>query len=184
MNFQAPDASPVFDLRAYLLGSWSVDRTLLDRATGTGGTFTGVLRYSGTDGPAVEIGTGADSPRDDGALSFHEEGTISWTPVHGKPFTGPASRDYLLRPADSPDVLEMYFPDGRPFHRMGFAEHSSHDQHWCEPDTYRVSYTMIGPDEFRYSWDVTGPAKDQLIETVLRRLGPPPAGHGQPGSQE
>ena len=28
---------------------------------------------------------------------------------------------------------------------------------------------MIGPDEFRYRWDVTGPAKDQLLESVLRR---------------
>ena len=29
---------------------------------------------------------------------------------------------------------------------------------------------MRGPDEFGYSWDVTGPAKDQLLESVLRRL--------------
>jgi hypothetical protein len=179
LNFQAPDASPVFDLRAYLLGSWSVDRTLLDQATGSGGTFTGVLRFSGVDGTAGEV----DAPGDSGALRFHEEGTFSWISANGKPFTGPASRDYLLRPSDSPDVLDMYFPDGRPFHRMGFAERSSHDRHWCDPDTYRVSYTMIGPDEFRYSWDVSGPAKDHLIETVLRRLGPP-AGHRQPGSHE
>jgi hypothetical protein len=180
LNFQAPDTGPVFDLRAYLLGSWSVDRTMLDRATGSGGTFTGVLRLSGVDGTAGEM----DRHGDDGALRFHEEGTISWTSVNGKPFTAPASRDYLLRPSDSPDVLDMYFPDGRPFHRMGFSEHSSHDRHWCDPDTYRVSYTMTGPDEFSYSWDVTGPAKDHLIETKLRRLGPPPAGHRQPGFSE
>ena len=36
-------------------------------------------------------------------------------------FTGPATREYLLRPAGRPDALDMYFPDGRPFHRMSFA---------------------------------------------------------------
>ena len=35
----------------------------------------------------------------------------------------------------------MFFPDGRPFHRMGFGPQSSRDQHWCDPDSYRVSYT-------------------------------------------
>ncbi|MCU1531986.1 MAG: hypothetical protein JWO49_1557 [Arthrobacter sp.] len=172
MNSQAPDTGPVLDLRAYLLGSWSVERSLLDRATGTSGTFTGVVRFS-----PEKTDTG-----NDGALRFHEEGTISWTSFDGKPFTGPASRDYLLRPAGSPDILDMYFPDGRPFHRMGFTGHSSQDEHWCDPDTYQVSYAMIGPDAFRYSWDVTGPAKDHLLETVLHRLGPPTPGHRQPGS--
>jgi hypothetical protein len=168
LNSPAPDAGPDFDLRAYLLGSWSVDRTLLDRAAGTRGTFTGVVRFTAGNG-------------DDGGLRFHEEGTVAWTSINGAPFTGPASRDYLLRPADTPDVLAMHFPDGRPFHRMGFGELSNSDEHWCDPDTYRVSYTMLGPDEFRYSWDVTGPAKDQLLESVLRRLGPASAAQDMGG---
>jgi len=88
----------------------------------------------------------------------------------GAPFTGPASREYLLQPADTPDALDVYFPDGRPFHRMSFAEQANHDMHWCDPDTYRVTYRFLGPDECGYRWDVTGPAKDQLLESVLRRL--------------
>ncbi len=78
----------------------------------------------------------------------------------------------MLRPADTPAVLDVYFPDGRPFHRMGFAGQSSQDVHWCDPDTYRVTYTVLGPDECGYRWDVTGPAKDQLLESSLRRLDP------------
>ena len=88
MNFPAPDAGPDFDLRAYLLGSWSVERTLLDRAAGTRGSFTGVVQFTGND---------------DGGLRLREEGTVSWTPHAADPFTGPASREYLLRPGDSPD---------------------------------------------------------------------------------
>ena len=128
MNPQSPDAAPDFDLRAYLLGTWTVERTLLDRSTGTRGTFTGVVRFTET--------------ADDGGLRFREEGTVSWASVPGgpagTPFTGPASREYLLRPTGAPDTMDMFFPDGRPFHRMGFGPQSSQDQHWCDPDSYRV----------------------------------------------
>jgi hypothetical protein len=146
-----------FHLRAYLLGSWSVERTLRDRSSGTRGTFTGVARFS---------------PADDDGLDFHEEGTMRWPTPDGGAFTGPASRNYILQPADSPDAMDMTFPDGRPFHRMSFRETASQDNHWCDPDTYRVTYALRGPDEFSYSWDVQGPRKDLLLESVLRRLAP------------
>ena len=162
MNFP-----PLLDLRAYLLGSWSVERTLWDRSSGARGTFAGVVRFS--------------PKHDDGGLDFHEEGTMRWPSPAGGTFTGPASRDYVLHPADSPDAIDMTFPDGRPFHRMSFREAASQDQHWCDPDTYRVTYTRRGPDEFSYSWDVQGPRKNLLLESVLRRLGPVPA---EPGSDE
>ncbi|MFE5838219.1 DUF6314 family protein [Arthrobacter sp. NPDC056493] len=170
MNLQHPPG-----LRDYLLGTlpadpssadvpragrWTVERTLLDRAAGTRGTFTGVVIFS---------------PDADGGLRFHEEGTVAW-PAAGLPagdgetFTGPATRDYLLRPADTPDAMDMLFPDGRPFHRMSFSPEASQDRHWCDPDTYRVTYVRHGDDEFSYAWDVAGPRKDLLLESVLRRL--------------
>lgn len=164
MNLQ-----PYSGLRDYLLGAsqagtsqsgasegrWSVERTLFDRAAGTRGTFTGVVIFSETD--------------DGGGLRFHEEGTVRWPASDGATFTGPAMREYLLRPTDSPDALDMTFPDGRPFHRMSFSADSSQDQHWCDPDTYRVTYALLGPDAFSYVWDVTGPRKDLLLESVLLR---------------
>jgi hypothetical protein len=163
LNPQTPDSAPDFDLRAYLLGSWTVERILLDRSAGARGTFTGVARFTPLN--------------NDGSLRFREAGTVAWDAVPGgpgeTPFTGPASREYLLRRTDSPDTMEMLFPDGRPFHRMGFGPQSRHDQHWCDPDTYRVSYACTGPDDFRYQWDVTGPAKDQLLTSVLHRVTDP-----------
>jgi len=149
-----PDQQRRFELRDYLLGNWHVDRTLLDRADGSRGTFTGVVRFTETD---------------DGGLRLREEGTVQWNPAGGAPFTGPASREYLLRPAATPDAMDMFFPDGRPFHRIGFGGQDHRDTHWCDPDTYRVDYTKIGPDEFHYRWDVTGPAKDLLLESALHR---------------
>lgn len=149
--------SPEFDLRAYLLGpgdpgsgSWSVDRDLLDRAQGTRGTFTGVVRFVSTP---------------DGGLALREEGTVRWPA-----FAGPAFREYLLRPSARPDALEVYFPDGRPFHRMSFATDANLDRHWCDPDTYRVAYIYESFQRFGYSWDVTGPRKDLLLASRLARL--------------
>ena len=153
---EAQDKAPDFDLRSYLLGGWSVERTLWDRSSDARGTFTGVVRFS---------------PNDDGGLAFHEEGTMRWPTPAGGTFTGPASRDYILGPTDTSDAMDMTFPDGRPFHRMSFRAEASQDRHWCDPDTYRVTYSFRGPDQFSYSWDVEGPRKNQLLASVLHRLG-------------
>ncbi|MFP5311144.1 MAG: DUF6314 family protein, partial [Actinomycetes bacterium] len=65
---------------------------------------------------------------------------------------------------------DVFFADDRPFHRMSFTPDASLDTHWCDPDTYRVSYTCEGRDAFSYSWDVTGPRKDLLLVSHLERL--------------
>ena len=160
MNFPPPE----FALRAYLLGSaqpgpaadavsagqWTVQRDLLDRAEGTRGTFSGVVHFV---------------PADDGGLAFREEGTMRWPS-----FAGPASRAYMLKPAAGhPDALEVFFPDGRPFHRMSFTPEANLDQHWCDPDTYRVAYTFQDAERFSYTWDVQGPRKDLLLTSQLVR---------------
>jgi hypothetical protein len=154
LNFPPPE----FALRAYLLGptapaesgQWAVRRDLLDRASGTRGTFSGVVRFD---------------PLDDDGLALREEGTMRWPT-----FTGPASRDYLLKTTDHRDALDVFFPDGRPFHTMSFTPKANLDQHWCDPDTYRVAYKYIDGNRFSYSWDVTGPQKDLLLTSVLVRL--------------
>ena len=122
---------------------------MLDRASGARGTFTGVVTFT---------------PTPDGGLFLREDGTLTW-PSH----SGPAFREYLLRPSSQPQALDVFFPDGRPFHRMGFGPLDGRDKHWCDPDTYRVGYSWDGPDEFSYVWDVRGPAKDLLLESRLRR---------------
>jgi hypothetical protein len=171
-----PDAGS--RLRDYLLGGWSIDRTMWDRQSGTRGTFTGVVRFSELKSSEL----GHKDPGDDGALSSHEEGTVRWAAPGGSPFTGPAIRDYILRAADTPDALDVFFPDGRPFHRMSFTA-TANAQHWCDPDTYRVKYILVSQDEFRYTWDVNGPAKDLLLESVLRRMDEPGSGEQQLGSE-
>jgi hypothetical protein len=89
-------SSAQFDLRAYLLGAgaqgpspvpgqWTVERDTLDRANGTRGTFSGVVRFV---------------PDDDGGLAFREEGTMRWSTCCGPP--------------GSPTPWTFSFPTGGP----------------------------------------------------------------------
>lgn len=150
MSYSVPD------LRAYLRGEWSVERALLDRASGARGSFAGTVAFTEAD--------------DGAALLQHEEGTVRWGGHEG-----PASREYVWRPGPSAQSMDVYFPDGRFFHTVRLSGSGTSDrdgwraQHWCDPDDYRVTYTAVGPHELRYEWDVTGPAKDLLLTTVLRR---------------
>ncbi|WP_284977524.1 DUF6314 family protein [Arthrobacter sp. fls2-241-R2A-200] len=146
MNQQQPPE----DLRSYLAGNWSVKRDLLDRSTGTRGTYTGVVRYL---------------ENLDGGLDYREDGTMHW-PTH----SGPAFREYVLTPGPDAASMDVFFPDGRPFHVMSFSEQGHQDEHWCDPDDYRVNYSYLGPDSFSFSWDVRGPAKDLLLTSHLSRI--------------
>lgn len=141
---------PVPDLRAYLAGAWALERDLLDRASGARGRFTGAVAFE---------------PTDDGGLRQREQGTLRWG-AH----EGPAEREYVWRPGAHAGAMDVFFPDGRPFHAVDLTGSADDGAHWCSPDDYRVRYEAVAPDELRYTWDVRGPAKDLLLSSVLRRL--------------
>jgi hypothetical protein len=158
---------PVPDLRSYLLGAWQVRRTLLNRADGTRGTFTGTATFT-------------PLPDDAASLRWREAGTVSWgigpaDPRGGSPparrpaFTGPAIREYLLVPGRPAGPWEVRFEDGRAFHPLLLDAGSWTADHWCSPDTYRVRFSVLSKNRLDYEWDVTGPAKDQLLRTELTR---------------
>jgi hypothetical protein len=60
----------------------------------------------------------------------------------------------------------MTFADGRLFHPWSVDEPVTHP---CADDTYRGEITLDAPDELTISWQVNGPAKDQLIVTTYHR---------------
>lgn len=142
---------PVPEPLVFLAGAWATERTMLDRAGGATGTFTGTTTFT----------------PDDGGLRWHEEGTARWAS-----YQGPASRSYRID-ADGTGMA-VTFPDGRVLCRLDLSRGRAGDEHPCSPDTYRVDFTVPSPDTVRYSWDVIGPAKDLLLTTVLTRIGAGP----------
>ncbi|WP_052273768.1 DUF6314 family protein [Arthrobacter sp. L77] len=170
MQHDAPTAAvpagpvPVHDPIGFLMGAWATERTLLDRAGGVTGTFTGTTTFTA----------------DGGGLRWDEQGTVSLP--H---FRGPASRSYRIDAGDGGTGMVVTFPDGRVLCRLDLSRGHARDEHPCTPDTYRVDFAVPSPDTVRYSWDVTGPAKDLLLTTVLTRSGAglrPPTGARRPPS--
>ncbi|MFI1496288.1 DUF6314 family protein [Streptomyces platensis] len=142
---------PVPDVAAYLSGRWRVERTVDDLRNGVEGGFRGTAEFR-TDA------TGE-------ALLHHEEGRLTWGGT-----VSPASRTLRLRPR--PDgTAEVGFADGRPFHDLDLRTGRWTAVHPCAADRYEGTFTAVGPDEWHLEWRVGGPAKDQLLCSVYRRLG-------------
>ncbi|MEL6452770.1 MAG: DUF6314 family protein [Pseudomonadota bacterium] len=72
--------------------------------------------------------------------------------------------------------LRVYFDDGGFFHQVPAAGGAA--THWCDPDTYRVTYDFAAWPCFDTVWDVRGPRKGYAMRTRFARLG---AGAAAPG---
>jgi Family of unknown function (DUF6314) len=146
------DATPPTDpqgqsqLAAWLLGEWHVTRAINDDA----GRFEGRARF---------------------ALDPVSPATVVWR-EHGRlrlgAHDGPAER--TLRIARGADHgWEVRFADSRPFHSLDLTTGSDDVTHLCGADTYRGRFEIETPDRFTVTWRITGPSKDDLIETTYER---------------
>lgn len=65
------------------------------------------------------------------------------------------------------------FEDGRPFHRLDLLAGECEIDHPCHDDRYDGRYAVTeggdGRPEFTTEWRVSGPAKNQSINTRYRR---------------
>ncbi|MFE1171089.1 DUF6314 family protein [Streptomyces sp. NPDC058773] len=142
---------PVPDVGAYFAGRWSIERTVSDLRNGAEGSFRGTAGFR--PGPAG------------GGLLHHEEGRLSWGGT-----VQPASRTLRWRPR--PDgTAAIDFADGRPFHDLDLRTGRWTAVHPCAADLYEGTFTVVGPDTWHLEWRVGGPAKEQLLCSVYRRLG-------------
>ncbi|GAA5067967.1 DUF6314 family protein [Roseibacterium beibuensis] len=126
---------------ADLVGRWQLSRVIEDARAG----LTGHL-----EGRAVW------RPDGDG-LRQEESGLLHY----GAAAPMRAERVYLWR-AEGTD-LAVFFEDGRPFHRIGPGR--AGDRHWCDPDTYDVTYDFTDWPRWGSVWRVSGPRKDLIIRS-------------------
>lgn len=130
---------------AEFAGTWTIDRDLSDRHAGRTGRFAGRLSVV----------------PDRAGYAWLESGTLTW----GERET-PAERQLGLRPVDG--TWWVCFSDDRLFHPWRFGEEVVHP---CAADLYRgrLDYNPAAPGRFTISWEVTGPAKRQLIVSRMTR---------------
>lgn len=142
---------PVADLRAYLTGSWTVERRILDRRLRRHGSFTGRSVFA--------------EDRDEDGLRYRETGRLR-IGDHDAP------AEQIHRYAfPTPSAAAVFFRDGRPFHRLDLATGRARADHACDPDLYRARFKVLGPDAWCVLWRVTGPRKTlRLATTYIRRF--------------
>ncbi|MDU8944457.1 DUF6314 family protein [Ovoidimarina sediminis] len=128
-------------------GRWTLSRTIADSLTGGTGRLDGSVVFT-------PDGTG---------LRYEETGRLT---LGGTTVT--ASRTYLWRPAEEASGIDVYFDDGRFFHRIGpgDAPEAGHD---CAPDRYEGRYDFSLWPDWQLHWRVTGPRKDYTSRSLFRR---------------
>jgi hypothetical protein len=151
---------PVADVAGYLVGRWSVERTVYDRRAGAEGRFLGTADFRFETADARDAGPHGT----EGALLHVEEGQLTWG---GR--VSAASRSLRLWPRTD-GTAEVEFADGRPFHDLDLRTGVWTAVHPCAADRYEGTFTACSADEWHLEWRVSGPAKDQLLRSVYRRL--------------
>ncbi len=129
-------------------GAWRIARAI-HPADGAGARFDGEARF-----------------RPDGqGLAYAEIGQLQ---LAGHPPVR-AERCYLWRNGPA-GVIEVFFPDGRPFHRIDLGAAAPSDRHLCDPDIYDVTYDFRRWPDWSSRWRVRGPRKDYRMISEYFRL--------------
>jgi len=141
-------ASPAQSLFEALPGAWTLRREIEDTRFGAG-TFEGRATFA---------------PQPDGTLLYEEHGELqlgAWR--------GPAWRRWVY--SLEGDALVIRYPGtGAELHafrlnRDGAATHV----HVCDPDRYSAALQRLSGGEISLAYNVTGPAKNYRLRTVLSR---------------
>lgn len=149
-------SEPVVDPHT-LTGTWELHRTIDDRVAGATGAVAGVTE--------IEI-------EDTDRLRWSESGVMDW---QGRKVPITRVLHLVRRPVpDHPTARAWFvlFDDGRDFHPWVTGERVEHP---CGADLYRgridveVVVEESGTQRWTVEWDVTGPAKDYTLHSVLRR---------------
>ena len=66
--------------------------------------------------------------------------------------------------------VDVYFDDGRFFHWIDLAHTAPQARHFCDPDSYAVSYKFTQWPVWTSLWKVKGPRKDYEMQSSYRKL--------------
>ena len=122
-------------------GAWALHRRISPRQ-GVGAIFEGTAVWS----------------RIKDGLAYVETGLIQ---LEGQ-MPMQAERRYFWS-----EDLCVYFEDGRFFHTV--PSQGGQSDHWCDPDMYIGTYDFTRWPDFEVTWQVTGPKKDYLLQTLYTR---------------
>ncbi len=145
----------VADTLSFLLGTWSLDRSIEDYRGGREGSFTGVGAWTEEPGPGGEPG--------EGGACYHESGRLVLATHEGL-----ASRRLQVERMSHGAVM-LRFHDGRPFVDLDLGPGECRRVHTCGADRYEISFVVRARSLVEERWRVRGPQKDYAAITTLAR---------------
>ncbi|MEL7178179.1 MAG: DUF6314 family protein [Pseudomonadota bacterium] len=144
------DGAALAALSARFAGPWELVRDITDLANRWPGRLEGVAQF---------IPQG-----DSGRLMYREEGLLTFAGLQAAKAT--RSYDWLIQ---APDAIEVFFEDGRPFHRFDPTKREVEAEHLCDADLYSVRYVFETETKWRAEWRVEGPRKDYRMVSFYTR---------------
>jgi len=144
------------DTLDFLLGTWDLERVIKDYRSETDGVF----RASAT---LIQSEAATANSRGEQAR-YHEAGELRF----GTQLTR-ASRSLLYERLPDASVM-LHFADGKPFVDLNLESGEWRGVHHCVDDLYELITTVRSASLVEERWRVTGPTKDYLAVTTLRRV--------------
>jgi hypothetical protein len=139
---------PVPNLKAFLLGSWKLERNLVDHDRATTGRLVGAASFS-------PCGRG---------LLYEERGTLTFGAHRGQ-----AEQTYIYEFIEDDARASVRFRDGRAFHQLDLSGGRDHVCHACGADLYDGAFTALSASAWQSDWKVTGPRKNYELATTYTR---------------
>lgn len=127
-------------------GTWRLERAIAN-AMGPDAVFTGQAQF-------IPEATG---------LKLLEVGEMR---LEGQP---PMRAERVYHWQQSADGIEVFFDDGRFFHRIG-PDARAQAHHDCAPDVYDVTYDFTHWPTWTAQWQVKGPRKDYRMDSRYSAL--------------
>ncbi len=127
-------------------GRWQIERQIIDARAGSTAVFSGEAVLTPQQGGLIY--------RETGQLKLEGSAPIT------------AERGY--RWADAGDVVDVFFDDGKFFHRFELGD-APKAAHWCDPDQYDVTYAFGAWPVWDATWTVKGPRKDYTMNSRYSR---------------
>jgi hypothetical protein len=143
------------DTFGFLLGTWTITRSIKDHRSGLAGSFEGrAVLEPATPDPGSPLVVEAH---------YGEAGEFRF-----RGHTGPAHRslEYVRLPSTA---VMLYFPSRQPFIELDLRSGGSRTTHLCGRDHYEVSTLVLSDDLVREQWRVRGPDKAYDAVTTLVR---------------